>query len=181
MLGEIYIERIYRDYYSSLVEYAFSYVGQREIAEDITQEAFVALNGRRLEFHTEASIRSYLYTSVRNLSLDVIKHQKVERRYSDNIRFESPNAEYSFWEAQMDRDIMDVLFKAIDKLPKRCREIFLLHLDGLSNEQIAAELYLSVETVKTQKKKAMKFLRDEFSDTNNLDLYMLITLICMGI
>ncbi|MEO4994211.1 RNA polymerase sigma factor, partial [Bacteroides xylanisolvens] len=60
--------------------------------------------------------------------------------------------------------VFRLLFKQIDKLPERCREIFLLHLEGNDNETIAKKLSLSIETVKTQKKRAMKTLRDNLKE-----------------
>ena len=56
------------------------------------------------------------------------------------------------------------LFKQIDLLPERCREIFLLHLEGYDNDAIAKKLSLSIETVKTQKKRAMKTLRNNLKE-----------------
>ena len=52
----------------------------------------------------------------------------------------------------------------IDLLPERCREIFLLHLEGYDNDAIAKKLSLSIETVKTQKKRAMKTLRNNLKE-----------------
>ena len=63
--------------------------------------------------------------------------------------------------------MLNLLFLSIDQLPERCREIFLMHLDGLSNEEIANQLDLSILTVKTQKKKAMKILREYINGRND--------------
>ena len=49
----------------------------------------------------------------------------------------------------------------IDKLPTRCREIFLLHMDGKKNEEIATALGISIETVKTQKKRAIQSIKEQ--------------------
>ena len=73
-------------------------------------------------------------------------------------------------EAVNDEEIYRHLFKLIDELPPRCREIFLLYMEGKKNEEIAAMLQLSVETVKTQKKRAMAYIRD------NLDKAVLLAL-----
>ena len=55
-------------------------------------------------------------------------------------------------------------FKTIDELPPRCKEIFLLHLDGKKNEEIAAQLKITLLTVKTQKKKALRYIREKMQD-----------------
>ena len=83
----------------------------------------------------------------------------MENRYAEQVL---SNTRHGFSEEKLDEDVMLLLFRCIDRLPERCREIFLLHLDGLSNEEIAKQLNLSVLTVKTQKRNAMKVLRDHF-------------------
>ena len=60
----------------------------------------------------------------------------------------------------MREEMYRALHRAVDELPERCRQVFELHLQGKKNEEIAQMLELSVETVKTQKKKAMHFLRE---------------------
>ena len=60
----------------------------------------------------------------------------------------------------MREEMYRALHRAVDELPERCRQVFKLHLQGKKNEEIAQILELSVETVKTQKKKAMYFLRE---------------------
>lgn len=155
---------LYKEYYDSLVSFAESYVARRDVAEDIVQEIFVGLWEKEPRFFSKTALNTYLYTSVRNSALDFLKHLEVENRYAEH--FLSASRE-SRWEARLDEEMLNLLFQAIDRLPGRCREIFLMHLDGLSNEEIACELNLSVLTVKTQKKKAMKMLREHFGSRNN--------------
>ena len=65
---------------------------------------------------------------------------------------------------EMREELYRQLFEAIDELPARCREVFLMHLEGKGNEDIARELTLSVLTVKTQKRRAMAYLRGRFGE-----------------
>ena len=60
----------------------------------------------------------------------------------------------------MKEELYERLFSVVDELPPRCREVFLLHLDGKKNEEIAELLNISLLTVKTQKKKAMSYIRE---------------------
>lgn len=93
--------------------------------------------------------------------LIICRHQNVESRYIEEAltanRFLSDD---SFQKEEVFR----LLFKQIDLLPERCREIFLLHLEGYDNDAIAKKLSLSIETVKTQKKRAMKTLRNNLKE-----------------
>ena len=112
-------------------------------------------------FPSQATFRSFLYISIKNAALDYLKHQNVESRYIGEVL--NTNSFFSDDSPQKE-EVFRLLFKQIDKLPERCREIFLLHLEGNDNETIAKKLSLSIETVKTQKKRAMKTLRDNLKE-----------------
>ena len=130
------------------------------------------LLNKNLHFSTEVSLRAYLFTSVKNRSLDYIKHKEVENRFVQNAFNETIFVDE--WEKRLDEELMDILFAEIRRLPKRCREIFLLHLDGLSNEEIAVRCNVSIETVKTQKKRAKKAIKDNLERKKDINLYILL-------
>lgn len=161
---------LFREYYQSLVMFAMRYVYVQGEAEDIVQDLFVAVWEKNEKFHSYLSFRAFLYTSVRNTCLNRIKHRKVEEKYVDySIRHtdESQNEEYNLLEEELYRQ----LFQVIDELPPRCREVFLLHLDGKKNEEIATKLQITLLTVKTQKKKALRYLRERLGGYTLLLLY----------
>lgn len=154
-------ERLFSDYYGILVCYAQKYTKREDIAEDIVQDVFASLWEENRIFPSQANFRSFLYISIRNEAFDYLRHQNVESRYIEEAltanRFLSDD---SFQKEEVFR----LLFKQIDLLPERCREIFLLHLEGYDNDAIAKKLSLSIETVKTQKKRAMKTLRNNLKE-----------------
>ena len=154
-------ERLFSDYYGILVCYAQKYTKREDIAEDIVQDVFASLWEENRIFPSQVNFRSFLYISIRNAAFDYLRHQNVESRYIEEAltanRFLSDD---SFQKEEVFR----LLFKQIDLLPERCREIFLLHLEGYDNDAIAKKLSLSIETVKTQKKRAMKTLRNNLKE-----------------
>ena len=154
-------ERLFSDYYGILVCYAQKYTKREDIAEDIVQDVFASLWEENRIFPSQANFRSFLYISIRNAAFDYLRHQNVESRYIEEAltanRFLSDD---SFQKEEVFR----LLFKQIDLLPERCREIFLLHLEGYDNDAIAKKLSLSIETVKTHKKRAMKTLRNNLKE-----------------
>ncbi len=154
-------ESLFSDYYGALVCYATKYIKREDIAEDLVQDLFVSLwEGHRV-FPSQAALRSFLYVSLKNAALDYLKHLNVENHYIEEaLAANTFLSENSFQK----EEIFRLLFKQIDLLPERCREIFLLHLEGFDNETIAKKLSLSIETVKTQKKRAMKTLRNKLKD-----------------
>lgn len=77
------IKDIYNEYHDSLLAFAKSYVMREDIAQDLVQEAFIRLWEKDHDFFSEVALRSYLFASVKNLSLDYLKHLDVETRYAE--------------------------------------------------------------------------------------------------
>ncbi len=152
-------QTLYRLYYRALVNYAMRFISKQDEAEDVVQDLFVSMWNKKIQFVSYVSFRTYLYNAVYNAVLNVIKHQEVEQRYVDLVKNED---ELEFPEADYQKEeIYRQLYLAIDRLPKKCREILLMYMDGKKNEEIAQILSISIETVKTQKKRAMRFLKDD--------------------
>ena len=157
---------VFRMYYSPLLNYAGRILKDVEAANDVVQECFCRLYERRRELRKELQVRPYLYKSVYNACMAAIKHQKVESNYINQelLDFyfskvvETPEAE----QALLDEDLKGAIQDAINKLPERCREIFVLSkVDGLSNKQIAEQLNISMKTVEAQMTTAFVRLRKE--------------------
>ena len=157
---------VFRMYYSPLLNYAGRILKDVEAANDVVQECFCRLYERRRELRKELQVRPYLYKSVYNACMDAIKHQKVESNYINQelLDFyfskvvETPEAE----QALLDEDLKGAIQDAINKLPERCREIFVLSkVDGLSNKQIAEQLNISMKTVEAQMTTVFVRLRKE--------------------
>lgn len=161
---------LFREFYQALVLFAMRYGVIQSEAEDIVQELFVAVWEKKEKFISYTSFRVFLYTSVRNTCLNQIKHRKVEKKYVNYSLLHAENALQEDHE-MLEEELYRQLFSAVDELPLRCREVFLLHLDGKKNEEIAELLHISLLTVKTQKKKAVHYLRERLS---HLSLYFFL-------
>ena len=147
-------QTLYRLYYRALVNYAMRFISKQDEAEDVVQDLFVSMWNKKIQFASYVSFRTYLYNAVYNAVLNVIKHQDIDLvKNEDELDF--PEADYQ------KEEVYRQLYLAIDRLPKKCREIFLMYMDGKKNEEIAQILSISIETVKTQKKRAMRFLKDD--------------------
>ena len=150
---------VMRRYAGALYAFAFRIVGDTLAAEDIVQDLFATMWEKKMRFLSLPSFRTYLYNSIRNASLNYLKHQNVESLYLE--RLASTYREITEEEDTNEEEVYRLLFRAIDKLPTRCREIFLLHMDGKKNEEIATALGISIETVKTQKKRAIQSIKEQ--------------------
>lgn len=137
--------------------------GNKEVAEDYTQEAFIKLWENCKDVPLEKA-KSYIYTIANNLSLNNIAHQKVVLTYSklnvsENKTNENP--EYLLEEIQF----KDKLLTAIDRLNENYKMVFLMHrIDGKKYAEIAEELNLSIKAVEKRMHNALIELRKEFEN-----------------
>jgi RNA polymerase sigma-70 factor (family 1) len=154
---------LYDQYYKSLVVYALKFVPHSDVAGDIVQELFVSIWEKKIAFATPIAFKSYLYASVKNACLNHLNHKEVEDRYAASV-LSGPTIAISDTELE-EEEIYRQLFLAIEKLPPRCRGIFEKHLEGKKNSEIAEYYQISLETVKTQKKRAVKFLREQLTSS----------------
>lgn len=146
-------EAYFRRLYLPLGMYALRIVDDADVAEDMVQDAFMN-TWERLEGGLEISnFKAFMYRSVRNECLSYLSSLK-EKVGEEFI----PEA----GEEEIDTSFRDArIWKAIDELPEKCREIFLMSKrDGYSNEEIANELGISIKTVKNQMTKAFSRLRE---------------------
>lgn len=169
------IELLYDNYYRALVGYACQFVN-KEMAEDIVQELFSILWERRPKFKTQAQLSSYLYTTVHNTSYNQLRHQSVHDNYRQHVidHLEESMLVDDAVDIFNKEEIYRQLFLAIDQLPPRQREIFLLCMEGKKNKEIAEQLDISAETVKKQKRRAINHLKEKLSP-------MVLALVLIGL
>lgn len=153
-------EALFRTHFRALCHFAFQLLRDEAFAKDIVQDAFVSYWNRREEVSSHPSaIRNFLYSSVRNASLNALRHTRVVNAYLE--RQEADPAEEAEVEHAMIRsEVLAHIYEAIESLPEACRRISRMgYLEGLKNREIAAQLGVSVNTVKTQKKRGLELLR----------------------
>ena len=166
---------LYRDYYAAMVVYALKFLKVKEEAEDAVQDVFLSLWEAEKPFDSIDNLRSFLYTSVKNRCLNILRERSVRRKYEEHIIDFYKEMENEEPIEQTYAEVLGEVYRLIDELPPRCREIFLLHMDGRKNEEIAQALDIAVNTVKVQKAKAVSFLKEQMGDT----LVVLITIGCI--
>ncbi len=144
-----------------LVVYAMGFVSEQQIAEDLVQDLIISIWEQDNNFTNRKTFNSYLYRSVKNKCINYIRHLRVKDKYLQNVLSDSDIEEQADEEIAEEQELYRMIFKAIDGLPKRCKEVFELQMQGKKNKEIAEILEISIETVKTQKKRAMKRLKDQ--------------------
>ena len=155
---------------ATLTTWVSRYAKSHEDAQEITQEAylrvFAALHDKNLEDHTPVAL---LYTTAKNIALSRIRHNQVIAKtalavtVSEELRTASRSTEH---EAD-NRQKMQQLLVAVNKLPPKCRSVFMLRMmDGLSQVAIAEELGISVSTVEKHLSRGLKLCRAEIQQAS---------------
>ena len=131
---------------------------QVEAAEDVVQECFMKL-WEKLEQGTAVdNRRAYLYMTVRNRCLD---HLRKKGLPTESLKPYDTYGIIDDDDAQERAQTEARMWTALDSLPPKCREVFILSKrDGLKYEEIAEELGLSVNTVRNQISKALKMIKE---------------------
>jgi RNA polymerase sigma-70 factor, ECF subfamily len=162
--NKIVFDFIFHYYYSGLCAYCERITGNQQAAEDIVQDLFVTLWIKHQQIHIESSLKSYLFTAVKNRSLDYLKKEKRKSGFHTSVEQDKlPENLSSFWFAEA--ELQAIINKCLEKLPPRCSEIFTLsRMNGLKNEEIATNLGISKRTVELQISNALKQLRTDLKD-----------------
>ena len=158
--NKIVFDFIFHYYYSGLCAFAEKITGSQQTAEDIVQDLFVTLWIKNDQISISSSLKSYLFTSVKNRSLDFLKHEKTKAKRLNILSKseELPENLSAMWFAES--ELIRIVEKCLEKLPPRCKEIFVLsRIEGLKNQEIADKLGISKRTVELQISNALKSLR----------------------
>lgn len=147
-------------YYIPLTSYAFKYCDSFTLAEDIVQDLFVKFWDEQLYVKLDDNIGAYLFKSVKNNTLQVLKKKS-------KYRFEDIESQVCDLIEEFDFDKLNLeeekrkLHQHIEALPRKSKEVFkAIVLDNLKYKEVALQLDISVNTVKTHYSRALKQLRE---------------------
>jgi RNA polymerase sigma-70 factor (family 1) len=151
---------IYDRFNGLLYLFAYKRLRDREEAKDIIHELFLSLWANRENLPQAANLSAYLYTAVRNRVINNITHQKTVDRYIDSfqdyIYANNNNTDHLV----RHNDLLQFIEKQIAGLPPKTRLVFeMSRKTNLTRKEIAAELHITEETVKSHMHGALKTLR----------------------
>lgn len=165
---------LFDTYYSRLCFFAHKMISDRQSSEDVVQDVFMRFWKNQQSFENENAIKSYLYLSVRNACLNLQRHKEVERKYAADSENNTPINEMAL-ENIIKAEVLGEIYLAIEQLPQGCRQVLkLAYFENLKNEEIAQSLGISINTVKTQKQRALQLLRVKLDPTAFLLLLLFI-------
>lgn len=161
-IGNISTEKYRKDFYSEnfshYLLFACHYIADEEISKDIVQDAFIKYWKQQDHFEDELSVKSFLYKSIRNACLNQLRHQNIRAEYFNSLPADWESEDF-FMENVIQEEASRIILDELSKLSESGRQVILRSLEGLSNEEIAGELKISVNTVKTHKARSYITLR----------------------
>lgn len=167
-------ETLFKEHFTGLCYFAQKYLGDLDSSKEVVHAVFVKIWENRAEFDFEKSAKSYLFTSVYNRSMNVIRDNKKFTTSDDDDSHARIMETGEFTDSMELAELEGKIKESIQKLPEKCREIFQLNrFEGKKYAEIAESLNISVKTVEAQMSKALKTLRVDLKDY----LYALIVLL----
>ena len=184
MSGEIYVqdfaalETLLKRFYKPLRAYAFRFVNDKDLSEDIVQDVFLYVWENREKLYVSDGFHSYLFQSAYTRCLDYFKKNLSIEKYHSHT-YEKYLEDYqnllkgddSVIEELSVKDFYRHLYELLEHLPAQRREVFILtYIKGLTAKEVAEQTRMSQRTVESHLYLALRFLKGHMSRN---DYYML--------
>jgi RNA polymerase sigma factor, sigma-70 family len=173
-------ELLYDKFYRRIRFFADQYVNDLEVAHELTVDAFIKLWEKREDFDTVYNVKAFLFITVRNASLNHLRIQKRRKQAHEEMLYTAEaNSDYVMAKAIM-VDIVSHIFRESGSLTNKSRQIFhLRYIEGLSYQEIAHRLHISVDNVRVQHANALNTLRILLKRKGLLLLALIFALLLM--
>ena len=161
---------LYHRYFYYLFTLAMRYIKDESEAEDVLQQVFIKLWQMRDSGLIKDNVRGYLFAMTRNSIMNYVrdKNRLLQRNY--RLSQEISEEEQDIWVMADKQDLISEMKKAIDGLPPQQKRVANLRCEGLSNQEIASRLHLSLNTVNSHYTKGLKALKTALSALMSLTL-----------
>lgn len=156
-------EKLYRFYYRGLCAFSSQYVSLAE-AEEIVQDTMMWLWENKEKLNPELSVKSFLFTTVKNKSLNLITREDIKRKVHQEI-IDSFEEEFEDPDLFLNKELMATYRHAMKKLPAEFRQVFEMNrIQHLTHKEIAQALGISPQTVNYRISQTLKLLRIELKE-----------------
>jgi RNA polymerase sigma-70 factor (family 1) len=173
---EMSLTALFHEFYPALCLFAFRITGDQPAAEDIAEGAFLKIWERRANFFHIKVVRSYLYTSAKNASINYRLQKQRRTAHEDQIGFGMNIVELAVEENIIRAETFREIYTALEKLPPQCRKIIsMIFKNGKNSREVAEELGLAIGTVKTQKARGLTLLRKYLLANKTMILFCTIS------
>lgn len=153
---------VYDRYNKLIYVLAYRYLMDEDRAKDVVQYVFVRLWEYRREWSIGVSLKNFLFTMAKNYMLNLIRNENTALEKQYEMAQRTLEYEDDLVEKLERREQMSLFYQVLAKLPEQKKKICLMKLRGdVSNQEIAEQLHLSINTVKSHYAEALKLLRRE--------------------
>ncbi|PWU70051.1 MULTISPECIES: sigma-70 family RNA polymerase sigma factor [Gracilibacillus] len=160
------ITQLMDEYSDGILYLVYTYVKNRTIAEDLTQEIFLKCYEKLDQFHHQASLKTWLYRIASNHCKDYLRswhYRKVS--LTEKIWDYIPSKSKEVEEEVIAKHQGDNLSQAVMSLPIKYREIVFLHFyEELSFREISKVTTVNINTIKTRMKRAKEILKEKMKE-----------------
>lgn len=175
--AETVIDMLFRRHYSFLCNAVYRIVPDKNLAEDLVQDVFFELWKKRENLVIKSSVKAYLKRAAVNKTLNYLRDQKATTDVEPSMPFLESKQTTAIQQLEGD-EMSKHISDTIEKLPLRCRQVFLLsRFEAMSYQQIAEKLDISVKTVENQISKALKNLRSAVQNFTKTGLQIIILIL----
>ena len=158
----------YTVYFQKLLLASDSYVNDISIAEELVQDIFLKIWENPQALNEVQSIKSYLYRTVINSSINYLNRQKNIAQH--HLKLASTITDQYLMDLDEESEMILMLRNEIEKLPAQCKKVFILsRFENLKYREIAIQLNISEKTVENHIGNALKLLRARFLNDETLN------------
>ena len=153
-------DRLFWCYNQRLYHFALSILKNNEDARDVVQEAFLRIWKNRENLDEQSSLQSFLFTISYNIIVDTMRKKVSDRNFRDYLQKNAIDKESQVEKEVEFNELRTIFNNAVEELPLERKKIYKLHrFEDMKYEEIADQLNLSVNTVRSQMYKAISYLR----------------------
>ena len=158
-------EKLFKIYFKPLTAFAKKYTKDVDNAKEIVHDVFLKLWEKRDTIDLTKAVKSYLYTSVNNKSLNFIRDNKKFQQNKITVENINENEHWNYSDNLIAAEIQDRVNETLNNLPEKCRKVFMLsRYEDMKYKEIAKELNISIKTVENHISKALKILRKNLAE-----------------
>ncbi len=157
---EVAFELIFYRYKGKLFDFLRRSLSSNEEVENIVQDVFTRLWIYRDKIEPNKSLNALLYTIARNELYGHLRKLLIRRKYIEEFNFTLNRSDETTEKQIAYNELKDLISQLVESMPEKRREVFILSRnEGLSYKEIAARLGISENTVDSQIRKALTFLK----------------------
>jgi RNA polymerase sigma-70 factor (family 1) len=156
-------DQVFKTYYAPLCFYCEQLTGTD--AQDLVAELFMAIWQRNTTFENQNHVKAYLYRSAKNACLNLLGRSSKILEKEQEIASHLIEEEEDQLQAMIRSEVWGEIYRAIESLPSQCSKVIAMsYIDGKSNQEIADEMELSMQTVKNYKQRGLHLLKDKLPE-----------------